>query len=101
MKGFSSVLGLCVMTLVPVSMAADHPPANCKPLNYMGVSGCELLPDRTCPKGYHIEAVGPSNPQMKAPSRLMCVPDKPSQKKPPAKETPKPERDITSPIKLQ
>jgi len=29
-----------------------------------GVKGCEILPDQTCPPGYHKQAVGPSDPRM-------------------------------------
>lgn len=71
-------------------MTAARPPSNCKPVTHLGVSGCDLLPDRSCPKGYHIKAVEPPNPQMKAPTRLMCVPDKPSPQKAPVKKTPRP-----------
>jgi hypothetical protein len=45
-----------------------------------GVKGCELLPDQSCPPGYHKQAVGPPDPRMKAPTVLMCVPDKPEPK---------------------
>ncbi len=92
MEEFLSFLGLCAMILVAVSMATENPPPGCKPLTYMGVSGCELLPNRTCPKGYHAEAVGPANPRMKAPSRLMCVPNKPSQQKAPSERAPEPKQ---------
>ncbi len=86
MRVLFALSALYLISMLQVSMAADTPPANCKPLTYMGVSGCELLPDRTCPKGYHVEAVGPPNPQMKAPSRLMCVADKPAPQKPDTKK---------------
>jgi hypothetical protein len=62
--------------------AAESIPA-CKPAKHYGVSGCELLPDQTCPAGYHKQAVGPPNPQMKSPTYLMCVADKPRKKQPP------------------
>ena len=65
--------------------AAESSPA-CKPVKRYGVSGCELRPDRTCPPGYHQEAVGPPDPRMKAPAYLMCVADKPK----PQKEAPAP-----------
>ncbi len=81
-----SLLSAVFLVAALRAMASDLP-ANCKPITHLGVSGCELLPDQTCPKGYHKEVVGPPNPQMKAPSRLMCVPDKPLPKK---KETKKP-----------
>jgi hypothetical protein len=79
---FFLVSGLAVTVALQASMAATNPTSSCKPVTYLGVSGCELLPDRTCPKGYHVQTVGPTNPQMKAPTRLMCVPDKPSAKRP-------------------
>jgi hypothetical protein len=77
---------LFATVIFQVSMTAANPPSNCKSVTHLGVSGCELLPDHTCPTGYHVEAVGPANPQMKAPSRLMCVQDKPSPKKKPVKK---------------
>ena len=87
-------------------LLAGDPPSSCKPVKQYGVSGCELLPDRTCSPGYHKQVVDPPNPLMKAPSRLMCVPDKPSSdkpasdkpapEKPPAKDPPKPESKTNS-----
>jgi hypothetical protein len=72
-------------------MTADPSPA-CKPVTRYGVSGCELLPDQTCPSGYHKQAVGPSNPQMAGPTFLMCVADKPPAKQEPPKAPPKSNR---------
>jgi hypothetical protein len=82
MEGVMKALRLLAVTFVGVVlpttvMATDLPPA-CKQVKYLGVSGCEILRDQTCPPGHHKQAVGPTNPQMKAPTRLMCVPDKPS-----------------------
>ena len=59
---------------------AQSPPPNCKAVVRYGVKGCEILPDGTCPPGYHKEAVSPPDPRMKAPTFLMCVPDKPESK---------------------
>lgn len=85
MKTFPLLSALFVTAILPASMTATNPPSACKPITHLGVSGCELLPDHTCPPGYHVQAVGPPNPQMKAPTRLMCVPDKPSDKPSPKK----------------
>jgi hypothetical protein len=57
--------------------ARDKPPAQsdvCKSATHWGVKGCEPLPDGSCPKGYTKQPACPSNPQMKAPCWLMCVP---------------------------
>lgn len=85
MKTFPLLSALFVAVILPASVAATNTPSACKPVKQYGVSGCELLPDHTCPAGYHKQAVGPPNPQMKAPARLMCVPDKPSDKPSPKK----------------
>lgn len=50
-------------------------PPTCKAVTYFGVAGCEPLPTGSCPAGYHKVAVGPSNPMMKAPDRLLCTKD--------------------------
>ena len=76
------VVALVLMTLSSTNASGSDPA--CKPVTHYGVSGCELLPDKTCPAGHHKQAVGPPNPQMMGPTFLMCVPDKP-----PAKEEPK------------
>jgi hypothetical protein len=68
--------------------AAGSAPA-CKPVTHYGVSGCETLPDHTCPVGHHKQAVGPPNPQMMGPTFLMCVPGKPPAKEAPPKAPPK------------
>jgi hypothetical protein len=65
------------------SPSAVDSSAACKPVKHYAVSGCELLPNQTCPRGYHKRPVGPSSPQMKSPTYLMCVPDKPSSKEQP------------------
>jgi len=62
--------------LLAASAAAQQPPS-CKPVEHYGVKGCEILPDQTCPPGYHKQVVDPPNPMMKTPSYLMCVPDAP------------------------
>lgn len=64
-----------VCSLCSAQQSQQGQPANCKPITYFGVSGCEVLSDGTCPAGYHRQAVGPSDPRMKAPTRLMCVAD--------------------------
>ena len=64
--------------ILSVSMLASgqqNPLPSCQPITYFGVSGCLPSADGTCPAGYHKQAVGPSNPAMKAPTRLMCVAD--------------------------
>jgi hypothetical protein len=91
MRAFFLPLAFLLTVIYSLPTMAQDPPAACKPVKQYGVSGCELLPDHTCPPGYHKQVVDPPNPQMKAPSRLMCVPDKPSSEKPPVKEPPKSE----------
>jgi hypothetical protein len=77
-----------ILLLGALSLAQSG--SECKPVTRYGVSGCELRPDHTCPPGYHQQIVDPPDPRMKAPSFLMCVPDKPQPKdqkpEPPAKE---------------
>jgi hypothetical protein len=51
------------------------PPPSCKPLTYFGVQGCELSGQGKCLKGYHKQRACPTRPLMKAPCRLVCVPD--------------------------
>jgi hypothetical protein len=72
-----------VIVVLLGSMSAEESSLACKPAKHYGVSGCELLPDQTCPPGYHKQAVGPSNPQMKSPTYFMCVADKTQPKKQP------------------
>lgn len=81
---------------IPVSMifllsalSVAESGSECKPVTRYGVTGCELLPDRSCPAGYHKQAVDPPDPRMKAPSYLMCVPDKPQPKEQPPEKPPK------------
>ena len=79
-------------SVIAVSLAAmsgAEPSPACKPVKHYDVSGCELLPDQTCPPGYHKQAVGPPNPQMKGPTYLMCVADKPQPQKQPPTAPPK------------
>jgi len=66
--------------LVLLAASAAEQPPSCKPVERYGVKGCEILPDQTCPPGYHKQVVDPPNPMMKTPSYLMCVPDKSEQK---------------------
>jgi hypothetical protein len=68
--------------------AAQSSPA-CKPVTHYGVSGCERLPDQSCPAGYHQQVVDPPNPRMGAPSYIMCVADKPQPKEQPHSKPPK------------
>ena len=96
MKTCFVVLALAAALVAPRSIMASDPPPSCKPIKQYGVSGCELLPDRSCPPGYHKDVVNPPDPRMKAPSRLMCVPDKPAPEKPPAKDPAKPQPDSKS-----
>lgn len=80
---------LIVLLAGTISWASNEPKDSskaCKPVKQYGVSGCELLSDRTCPPGYHKEVVNPPDPRMKAPSHLMCVRDKPAPDKAPAKD---------------
>jgi hypothetical protein len=70
-----------VATMVGLSLLVGAQSApGCKPVEHYGVKGCEPLADQSCPAGHHKQAVGPSNPQMKGPTFLMCVPDKPEPK---------------------
>ncbi len=79
-----------------VGFAQSSSPS-CKPVERYGVKGCELLPDKTCPAGYHKQAVQPSNPQMMGPTFLMCVPDKPESEQKPKKQKPEPPPSGTQP----
>jgi hypothetical protein len=79
--------GMIVLLLGSIS-AAQSTPA-CKPVTRYGVSGCEMLPDQSCPPGYHKQAVDPPDPRMKAPTYLMCVADKPQPKEQPPSKPPK------------
>jgi hypothetical protein len=76
-------ISVIVVVVLLGSMGAAESSRACKRVKQYGVSGCELLPDRTCPPRYHKQAVGPPDPRMKAPSRLMCVADKPMKKRTP------------------
>jgi hypothetical protein len=83
-----SAVWMIAVALASINAGADSPPA-CKPVKHYGVSGCEPLPDQTCPPGYHKQAVNPPNPQMMGPTYLMCVADKPPAKEEPPKTPPK------------
>jgi len=81
-----------VIVILLGSLCAAESSPTCKPVKRYGVSGCELRPDRTCPPGYHQEAVGPPDPRMKAPAYLMCVADKPKPREQPPDAPPKSNR---------
>jgi hypothetical protein len=85
-------MSVSVLVILLGSLSAAQPSPACKPVKRYGVSGCELLPDRTCPPGYHKEAVGPPDPRMKAPAYLMCVADKPKPQAQPPDTPPKSNR---------
>jgi hypothetical protein len=80
-----------IIVLLGSMSPAQSPPA-CKSVTRYGVSGCELLPDQSCPRRYHKQIVDPPNPQMTSPSFLMCVADKPQSKEQPPKTPPKSKR---------
>jgi len=84
--------GIVIVVALLGSMSATESSPACKPVKHYDVSGCELLPDQTCPPGYHKQAVGPPNPQMKSPTYLMCVADKPLPKEQPPNTPPKSNR---------
>jgi hypothetical protein len=77
---------LFVFLIALTSICAAQSSSECKPVEHYGVKGCELLPDRTCPAGYHQQAVSPPDPRMAGPTHLMCVPDNPEPKKDKPKE---------------
>ncbi len=87
----ASAIVVLLGSMIAAEWTAAESPA-CKPVKRYGVSGCELLPDRTCPRGYHQQVVDPPDPRMKAPSYLMCVPDKPQPKEQPPTTPPKSNR---------
>jgi hypothetical protein len=74
-----------VSACVP-GVGQQNPPPNCQPITYFGVSGCLPSADGTCPAGYHKQAAGPTNPQVKAPIRLICVADNAPSKNPQSPE---------------
>jgi hypothetical protein len=78
-----------VMVVVLGSMSAAQSSSACKPVTHYGVSGCERLPDQSCPPGYHEQIFDPPNPRMKAPGYIMCVADKPQPKEKPPNKSPK------------
>ena len=86
-----------VIAVALLSLNAAASDAACKPVTHYGVSGCELLPDKTCPAGHHKQAVNPPNPQMMGPTFLMCVPDKPPAKEEAPKPQPKAEGQKSKP----
>jgi hypothetical protein len=84
----ASLIVVLLGSMIAAESTAAESPA-CKPVKHYGVSGCELLPDQTCPPGYHKQPVDPPNPQMKGPTYLMCVADKSQPKQQPSKTPPK------------
>jgi hypothetical protein len=82
----------CAMVVAFCSFLSGQSTSSCKAVTRYGVSGCEMLPDQSCPTGYHKQAVDPPDPRMKAPSYLMCVADKPQPKEQPPSKPPKTER---------
>ena len=98
MQGLKCLPGIALVVaglgmLVPLQVDPQEtpaPPAQCTRTTYMGVEGCELLADGNCPAGYHKQSVGPMDPRMKAPTRLMCVADE---------STPAPKIDTVGPPK--
>jgi len=95
-RSISAITALLVLLTV-VCLAQSG--SDCKPVERYGVKGCEIRPDRTCPAGYHEQAVNPPNPRMGAPTFLMCVPDKKDSKdnQPPKEEKPKQQKPETPP----
>jgi len=84
-SGTLTNLAICLSLVVTVSAQQGD---SCKPVQHYGVKGCQLLPDKTCPSGYHKQAVNPPNPQMMGPTFLMCVADKAPEKGQPPKQEP-------------
>ncbi|MBZ5667051.1 MAG: hypothetical protein LAO30_20920 [Acidobacteriia bacterium] len=82
-------MAACAMVMLLGSMGAQESSPSCKPVTHYGVSGCERLPDQSCPPGYHQQIVDPPNPRMKAPSYIMCVADQPQPKEKPPSKPPK------------
>ena len=80
---------LCLMLFLHGFALAQDSPPSCKPVKHYNVNGCELLPDQTCPAGYHKQAVDPPNPMMAAPTFLMCAPDKAPSRPKPKERSPK------------
>ena len=78
------------MTFFLASMCAAQSAPACKPVTRYGISGCELLPDRTCPPGYHEKVVNPPDPRMMAPSTdVRNDKPEPQQKQQPPDKPPK------------
>lgn len=70
---------ILLFILVGLCPGQQNLPPDCRPITYFGVTGCEPSVNPACPAGYHLQAVGPTNPAMKAPTRQICVADsKPS-----------------------
>ncbi len=68
-------LSLVLLGCILLGWGQQAPSTECKPEKRWDIEGCELLADHTCPKGYHEQAVCPTNPQIKAPCKSMCLPD--------------------------
>jgi hypothetical protein len=94
------VVAVALLLMTMASMNAASPEPACKPVTHYGVSGCEILPDHTCPAGHHKQAVGPPNPQMMGPTFLMCVPDKPAKEEPPKSAPSDEQKSLTLKIDL-
>ena len=71
-----SRFGCALLVACSSICAAQSSSSDCKPVERYGVKGCEIRPDRTCPAGYHQQAVNPPDRRMAGPTYLMCVPDK-------------------------
>ena len=85
-------ISIMLATLLLSSTFAADSSSGCRAVKHYGVNGCELLRNQTCPRGYHKQSVGPSNPQMKSPTYLMCVADKSSLREQPPKKRSKTDR---------
>ncbi len=70
----------CALLVTFSSLCAAQSSPDCKPVERYGVKGCEIRPDRSCPAGYHQQAVNPPDRRMAGPTYLMCVPDNPPPK---------------------
>ena len=95
MKLASICAAFATCMLIGTALAQETP--SCKAVQHYGVKGCDLLPDKSCPPGYHKQAVGPPNPQMMGPTFLMCVADKALEKEQP----PKPKKEKAAPEKTR
>ena len=95
MAKISRTVAIVGMTFGLSLLVGAQSSPGCKSVEHYGVKGCEPLPDQSCPAGHHKQAAEPSNPQMKGPTFLMCVPDKPEPKKQKPEAPPKGDRQPT------